>query len=507
MRLYSTFVAVRRSLLAALVGAVACCGVLAVTEPPGPGLDPDAMSYLGAAESLVREHAFRIPAGRWSDADSTAALGHFPPGFPLAIAGPVALGASPVQAARGIEAVSAFATVALAVWLVGAAAGTGAGLLAGAVLLVSPSFAFDHWQVISEPLCLALLMLTLVLMTVSRRPWTYGLAAAAAGMVRYAAYGSVGAVALWAYGLSGTRAERLRRAAAALAPSIVMQVAWWMRTAAEAGEVRHFGLRGALGPSFRELAGTLGGWLAPSVPIVWPSAVAAVAVGGFALVVMVRAARAGPRSAASAVAPRRVVAAAALLMACYAALVLFSRLFVDLTIPFDERLLSPFIVLAEVAAVTAFGAAWRSWKRPGRAAVAALGLLWLAGSAIATVRAVADALDGGWGYASDEWRTSPLGAWLRAEARGAAIFSNNTATAYFVTGRPTRDVPGTLAADSVASFGAVLRERRGVLVRFPFEIESGASPDSLAKRLGLIEMARFRDGVVWGPARQAGRPR
>jgi hypothetical protein len=130
-------------------------------------------------------------------------------------------------------------------------------------------------------------------------------------------------------------------------------------------------------------------------------------------------------------------------------------------------------------------------------------LVWLAGSAVATVRAVADALDGGWGYSGDEWRTSPLGAWLRTAGRGAAIFSNNTATAWFVTHRPSRGVPETLDADSVAAFGRALGERRGVLVRFPVDLESGAPPDSLAKRLGLSEMARFPEGVVWGPAREA----
>ena len=58
---------------------------------------------------------------------------------------------------------------------------------------------------------------------------------------------------------------------------------------------------------------------------------------------------------------------------------------------------------------------------------------------------------------------------------------------------------GALDEDSVAAFGLVLRERRGVLVRFPFDLREGASPDSLANRLGLIEMARFADGVVWRP--------
>jgi hypothetical protein len=493
-------VPVQRSVQAVLLGAVACYGVIAITAPPGPGLDPDTMSYIGAAESLARRGTLRIPAAHWADSDSTKALGHFPPGFPIVIALPVALGAPPVQAARGIEAAAAFATVALAVWLVSAVATPGAGLLAGVVLLVTPSFAFDHWQIISEPLCLALLMATLALMTFSRKPWTYGIAAAAAGFVRYAAFASTGAAVLWAYGLGGSHRERLRRAAIAAAPTVVLQVAWWLRAAAESAELRSFGVRGGLGPSFRELAGTLGGWLAPSVPVAWAQALLAVAVGGVAVAVLAHAAR-RPASARAGLRPplQRLLAAAGLLAACYAALVLFSRLFVDVSIPFDQRLLSPFIVLAEVATVAAFAAGWRGWSGRWRAAVVVTGALWIAGSARATVQAVTDALDGGWGYASDDWRISRLGDWLRGPGRNAAIFSNNTATAYFLTYRPSRGVPQTLNADSVSAFGRVLRERRGVLVRFPFDLETGAPPDSLANRLGLIEMARFPEGVIWAP--------
>ena len=491
--------------MAVLLGSVACYGVLAITEPPGPGLDPDSMSYLGAAESLVRHGTLRIPSARWSDADSTEALGHFPPGFPLAIAVPVALGAVPAQAARGVEAVAAFATVALAVWLVGAAAGSGAGLLAGVVLLVTPSFAFDHWQVISEPLCLALLMATLALMTWSKRPWTYGLAAAAAGMVRYAAFASTGAVILWAFGLKGSWRERLRRAAIAAAPSVIFQGLWVLRAVLESAEVRSFGLRGGLGAAFGELAGTVGSWLAPAVSAPWLRGAAAVAVAALAGVVLARAARRSPAVEAAG-SPRRLLAATGLLAGCYAAFVLFSRLFVDETLPFDQRMLSPFIVLAEVGAVLAFAEEWHDWSGRVRAAAAVAWLVWLAGSAATTVRDVADALDGGWGYASDEWRGSPLGAWLRTAGRDAAVFSNNTATAWFVTHRPTRTVPESLDAESVAAFGRVLSERRGVLVRFPFDLEEGAPPDSLANRLGLSEMARFPEGVVWSraPAAPAG---
>jgi hypothetical protein len=321
-------------------------------------------------------------------------------------------------------------------------------------------------------------------------------------MVRYAGASATGAVVLWAFGRSGTLRERTRRAARAAAPSVALYALWVLRTELESGEVRSFGLRGSLGPTFRQLSATLGAWLAPVVPPPWAQGLVAIAVGAAAAGLLMRALR--PRvgdgaGAAPTEAPlRRFLCAAGLLAACYAALVLFSRLFVDEGIPFDERLLSPFILLAEVAVAAALGASWRAWGRRARVAGAGVGLLWLGASAWATVRAVSDATDGGWGYSSDEWRGSALGEWLRANARGSPIYSNNPPAVYFLTHRPSRDIPDSLDPDSVGAFGRVLHEGGGVLVRFPYDFVPGAAPDSIAVRLALQQLAAFPEGAVWG---------
>jgi hypothetical protein len=500
--LYSTLVRVRRSALAALFGAVACYGVLAMTEPPGPGLDPDSMSYLGAAESLVRQGTLRIPAAHWADADSTSPLGHFPPGFSLAIAAPLALGAPPEQAARAVLALAGFATLALAVWLVATVSGLAAGAVAGVLLLVTSALALDHVRVLSEPLCLSFLAATLTLMVCSKRPLVYGTAAAAAGIVRYAAVSATGAAVLWALGCDGSLRERVRRAVLAAAPGIVLQALWVLRTEAESGSVRSFGLRSDLGPTLRELGVTLGAWLAPSVPGWFARSLIGLAVGVGVAVLLLTARRADARfTARTRPSPlARLFSAAGLLAACYAAMVLFSRLFVDEGIPFDDRLLSPLFLLAEIAVAAALGVRWRVWSRRARAGGALVGALWLGASAWATAHAIRDANEGGWGYSSDEWRGSGLGRWLRTEGRNTQIYSNNPAAAYFLTHRPSRDLPSTLDPESVHAFGSVLHERGGVVVRFPYDFEPVAAPDSIAARLGLVRLAGFPDGVVWGPA-------
>ena len=47
---------------------------MVITDPVGPGLDPDAMSYMGAAESVAERGIYQIPAAKWTSADSTAPL-------------------------------------------------------------------------------------------------------------------------------------------------------------------------------------------------------------------------------------------------------------------------------------------------------------------------------------------------------------------------------------------------------------------------------------------------
>src|SRR5690242_20805707 len=83
------------------LGAALLAGLAAlwITAAPGPGLEPDSMSYVGAAQRFARHGALDVPTAYWWESDSTSALGSFPPGYPLVISIPLALGVAPVQAA------------------------------------------------------------------------------------------------------------------------------------------------------------------------------------------------------------------------------------------------------------------------------------------------------------------------------------------------------------------------------------------------------------------------
>src|SRR3569623_1972489 len=138
----------RISRLAASIalGLVAGAGTLAITSGAGPGRDPDSMSYMEAASTFVHGEGLRDVQRDWTSVDSTMPLSHWPPGFPLALAGARSLGVGAPQGARALNAISAFVTIAGVTWLVGGAAGFAAGVFAGLFAHVPPAVVQVHGE-------------------------------------------------------------------------------------------------------------------------------------------------------------------------------------------------------------------------------------------------------------------------------------------------------------------------------------------------------------------------
>ena len=83
-----------------MLGALAFAGALGITSGAGPGLDPDSMSYLQAANTLAHGGALRDVQRDWASVDSTMPLAHWPPGYSVAIAGVERLGADAADRGR-----------------------------------------------------------------------------------------------------------------------------------------------------------------------------------------------------------------------------------------------------------------------------------------------------------------------------------------------------------------------------------------------------------------------
>lgn len=481
-----------RLLPALLLGALAFAGVLVITSGAGPGLDPDSMSYLTAATTLAHDGTLRDVERDWFAADSTTPLAHWPPGYPIAIAGAERAGFGAIQGARYIGALAAFLSIAAIVWLVGGAAGTGAGIVAAVLVMVTPAVVQVHESVLSEPLFLALLVLTLCAMVrAPERPLFAGVSAGLASIVRYAGISLVGAAVLWSLARAGTVKQRIARATLAAIPGVVLQGAWVLRTLHSAGSssIRQLSRYGEITSTLREGWGTASAWLVPGMG---ESLGIFVAAG---VAVLVAAAIWESRRVG---APRRTAYAVALLAGCYLALVLASRIIADPAIPLDDRMMAPLLVLLELAIVLIVAPAWRSWPRVGRVALALALVAWCAAATRVSMDSVRYAIGTGNDFAEDCWRDSPVAAWVRAHGGGRALYTNVPEALYFHAGRLSHEPPDEANAATVRAFADTLMRRRALLVVFDATCgELARSIDTLLPGLPLREAAALPTGRVY----------
>jgi hypothetical protein len=485
----------RHSRLAAsiVLGALAFAGALGITSGAGPGLDPDSMSYIQAANTLAHGRGLRDVQRDWASVDSTMPLAHWPPGYSVAIAGVERVGLDARQGARLIDAVAAFFTIAIITWLVGGVAGTGAGIVAGLLVMMTPAVVQVHESLLSEPLFIALLVLTLAVMArLPARPLVSGTLAGLASIVRYAGLALVGGVVLWQLARAGSLRERLTRAATAAVPAIVLQGVWVLRTVHRAGPsaIRQISLYGEISSTLREGWRTTSAWLVPGMGEAWGIFVAAVV----AVLIVVAIEESRPLRERQAPAM-----AAVLLAACYLGLVLASRLIADPGIPLDDRLMAPLLVLLEVAMVLVVAPAWQRWPRAARALVAVLLLVWWGAALRVSVASARYATETGNDFAQDCWRDSPLAAWVRANGGGHALYTNVPEALYFHADRLSHELPDEHDPKTMSLFADTLVRRNALIVAFDETCGAVTNLDSVLARLPLREMVSLPTGRVLAP--------
>jgi 4-amino-4-deoxy-L-arabinose transferase-like glycosyltransferase len=434
-------------------------------------------------------------------------LSFWPPGYPAAIAVPVSAGTNAIQGGRIVNVVAAAITAFTVVMLVGSMAGTGAGVTAAVMIFATPAVFDVHLSILSEPLFIACLVLTLAAMVYARdRLLVLGLVSAMTVMVRYAGACAPAAVTLWTLvdARYAGRRRFLRAIVVALLPVIAL-VAWVTRTAL--AKDRHgtpeLAVYGGFGATLAQGGTTLVQWLAPLVPEGIAQTVTALALA-LALLAIILATmqetastrfrqRQGERVAL-------LLRAAWLLVACYVVVVFASRLFVGRSIPFDWRILSPMIVLLELIIVVSVAHWWRGYHRPVHVAVAVVALLWIGASASVAANDGYYAATEGSDFANVEWRESPVLAWVRQYGRGHTLYSNWPPAVYFHTGRIARETPDwDEVKTDLPNFSEALRTTNGVIVGFNERSPDVVAPDSVARLLQLRVIARFRDGTIWAP--------
>lgn len=495
-------------IIAAAFSLAAFWGVLQLTDPPGPGLDPDAMSYLGAGASLAHGHGLRIPSAGWASADTTSPLAHFPPGFSLAIAAGVAAGAGPVNAARFIEAAAAAVTVAVIVLTAASTAGPIAGLAAGIILAVTPAIVIVHASVLSEPLFLALMALFLWrsaqprgtdAATHTRRALILGVIAAAAAMVRYAGLAFVAAAVLDA--LLAPRIEgehplaRLRRAAMAGMIPVLTLALWTVSQSkpAEGATIRETGFYvHGIGGTLAEGANTFARWLAPGVE---PAAARWIAAA-LVFVAIVALVKFAARAAAPAM---QFFLRAATLAFCYAAVVGASRLVADADIPLDDRMVAPLFLLLAPTIGVALTTFWRVRRANEIIVLTTVGfaLSWVWGATDVSANWARIYRDDGGDFAAAEWRDSPALAWVASAPAGTPLYTNWPAAIWFHTGRGSRLLPAELDDKTVNEFRAKIAREGGVVIAFRAASPDVAEPEWLAQQAGLQLVTAWPDAKLW----------
>ncbi len=479
-----------RLLAACALGLVAFAGVLGITSGAGPGLDPDSMSYLQAATTLAHGQGLRDVQREWTSVDSTMPLAHWPPGYPIVIAGAELARAGAIQSARYIDASAALVSIAIVVWLLASVAGVGAGIVGGLLVMATPAIVQVHESVLSEPLFIALLVLALAAMVrVRDRPIVSGLLAAIAGIVRYAGLSVIGGVVLWQLARAGTARQRISRALIAALPAVVLEGAWVLRTMHSAGPsaIRKISVYGELASTLREGWRTTSAWLVPGMGEVWGIFVAAAVAALLVTAIWESRPLRGRQNPA---------VAAALLAACYLGLVLASRLFADPGIPLDDRLMAPLLVLVEITMVLIVAPAWKRWPIAARSGVAVLVLLWW-GAAIRVSGASARyAVETGNDFAEDCWRSSPLTAWVRANSGGRPVYTNVPEALYFHSGRLSHEFPDETDAATVRAFTDTLTRRGALVVDFDESCGAVNNSDSVLTRLPLRVVTAMPTGRV-----------
>lgn len=379
-----------------------------------PGAHADSVEYMEAGESLAEGNGLQIPFASWAESDSVSMLSHFPPGMSFAIGGIMKVsGVRKHVAALWTLCFAAGLTVALSFLIGVSTTGWAGGFTAAALVAAMPPFVLAHMSVWSEPLYLALLLLTLFFMLRRpEQPWVAGTVAAAGVLVRYLGVATVAALGAWTW----HRTRDLRKTCLAVLPGVFVFGSWNLWTLAHGESVRTLGeYTTDLGATFAQIPVALEFWLAPGLGLI--AALVLMGALGWALVR----------------APHSLTVPVAWLVGAHLAVLLSSKLIVDARIPFDERILLPVFALLMLPAA--------SMLARYRSVGAALACAWVAWVGFEDGAGVHSVQEQGMFYSSPTWMTSDLIFWVDNRMSDMQLYSNEPAMLYFLAERTSRSLP------------------------------------------------------------------
>jgi len=488
------------------LGLAAFALELIITRPPALGLSGDSAAYVQAARSFASSATLLAPNLDWQSPDSLEPLSWVPPGYPLAIAVPVRLGLAPLAGARLVQAAAAAVTVAMIFWLVSGVVGFWAGVGVAVGIVLTPAVVYAHQYLMSEPLFIACVVVSLALMVLRPdKPLWYGLSAAAACAVRYAGLPLVAVVTVWALLCEGSITRRIGRAITAVLPATLMLGWWFLRTVHMTGgsrAIRQPGIFGGTVKTFEQGLGTAVRWLAPGLrhdalraAIALLGSVALAWICGSTISSLRR--RGWPIAPDQATTTQRTILATGATWLMYALFVLVARIFGDPAIQFDDRIFSPGVICLEIGIGVAIAVWWQTRNGRQRALVAAALCVWGLLSLRLSATNVLGALRRGSLYTERDHAESPAIRWVHDEGFSYALFTNAPATLYFNAARLAPGLPAAWDVSLLRAFRDTLVTRRGAVIVFDYPSGKVAAATALVHALQLTPVKQFPDATVW----------
>ena len=490
----------------------------------------DSAAYLAVGANVADGTGLGVlsPSGRFRP------LTHYPPLYPLALSGPIALGASPLDSARWLGVASAISLVGMAGILMRAATRSGlVAALAALVLVSSPVLMFTHTGAMSESLCIALGTTSLLLVALdvedqrSARLLLAGVLAGLAAITRYAgiAYALAGGLAVLVLE-KGSLGSRLRGllmfAASALGP--VLLWFFWVAAIGEPARVYRF----EAWPSwpalqvFREhVLDIVWRWL----PIVgaetppayrarqYAAAGAALALAALSILTQLRGRDRQTEAGRSGAV--RLTIVWMLFVGAYLVVLAGTWLYAIPGPDLNDRVLSPLVPALVIALLASL---WlMRWVLGPRAAVTLVSIaagLMVWAWAPSTLAVAQHLHEDGLGYSSRAWRTSPTLAAILTVPADVALISNEPSAVLLNTGRFPYDVseryrsepldaPGRFG-DDLGDPGQVAFRAGGRLVLFHtlywqlHPLYGDRTSDRLeVLTAGLVLVQAFPDGAIY----------
>lgn len=464
------------------------------SAPIGPGIHLDSVAYLEAARSLLDDAGLTLPYAGPAAAEPRAWMAHFPPGTSLALALPMALGASPVLAVRLLLALSAAALVGGATYVAGAVERRAAPITA-ALLLAMPLLWRLYQSLWSEALFLVLLVaMAGALALRPRAPLRHGALAALGVLVRHAGLAFVLAAMLWAARQAGSARQRIVAVLQAGAPGIALYLLQSVVAGARGARVRRFGWYGLDDGTVERAWLAVERWLLPStVGGALRAALALLLLAAIALGIRAYLRRRGSEP------DGRLAEAYVLIAACHLAFVLVARAVADPWIPLNERLLAPTLLPLLLAGALAVAGRLRSAGAlaGALAAVGAWGACTWQGDAPSANGIVRLRREGLY-FASARWCADPGVARVRELATRGPVWTNYPSLAAFQGGVPTRELPPHTASDGeLREFARLVASSSGAIVTFDLPAEWVVTEERLARDAGLRRAERVGAATVW----------